>query len=127
MHANSTDESSALKNILVIEDDVEARLLMVRLLSDAGFSVVSAGTGRDALKCARENPPDLITLDYLMPRMNGWEIMRAIKSDTRLRDIPVLIVSVVAEENREALEDAVDFVSKPFDNNSLISMVKKYL
>ncbi|MBI3098606.1 MAG: PAS domain S-box protein [Planctomycetes bacterium] len=94
------------KTVLIIEDDGDALLLLSEYLEQAGCTVLAAARGGPGLVAAREARPDLILLDLLMPGMDGWEVLRLLKTDPLLRSIPVAIVSVVATD-RQGLADGV--------------------
>ena len=94
--ARSTSEPGEL--ILVVDDDETAQNLLVRLLQTAGFAVCVAKDGDEGLRLAQELRPMAITLDILMPRMDGWAVLSALcQSDERTRDIPVFMVSMVTD------------------------------
>ena len=76
---------------------------------------------------ARECRPDIITLDYNMPRMNGWAVLHELKADPNLCDIPVVVISIVADENRSALVGAVEFLSKPVAPKELLSVLVRHI
>ncbi|MFC1575221.1 response regulator [Gemmatimonadota bacterium] len=114
--------------ILVIDDDADARVLMTHYLEDLGCTVVPAGSAGEGLRMARADRPDLITLDLMMPGMTGWEALKEFKDDPELRDIPVVIVSMLAGEgDRADLLGAVDLLSKPVDRQSLLRVLNRNL
>jgi PAS domain S-box-containing protein len=113
--------------VLVIDDEADARTLLTHHLEDLGCRTVSASTGPQGLAMAREFRPDLITLDLLLPGTNGWEILRLLKADADLRDIPVVIVSVIAKENRGTLLGAVDLLEKPIEREELRMVLDRHL
>jgi CheY-like chemotaxis protein len=115
------------KKVLVVDDDMDARILFTNLLQKASCDVVSAGTGKHALQMAREWHPDIITLDYFMPRMNGWAVLHELKADPILCNTPVVVISIAAEENRSALVGAVDFLSKPVGPQELFSVLARHI
>ncbi|MBI1387587.1 MAG: PAS domain S-box protein [bacterium] len=99
--------------VLVIDDEPDSRLLMKEQLEDLGCRVIDAESGPEGLRLARQSQPDLITLDLLMPDVSGWDVFNQLRSDPALRSIPVVIVSVVANENRGSFYGVVDCV--PYD------------
>jgi CheY-like chemotaxis protein len=115
------------KLVLVIDDDVDSRIVLSRHLEDLGCRVVAASTGRDGLTLARSQHPDIITLDYRMPRMNGWAVLHELKHDPELQNIPVVIVSAVADQQRDALPGAVDFLTKPVTRDGLLQVLSRTL
>jgi CheY-like chemotaxis protein len=113
--------------VLVVDDEGDARTLMSHYLSDLGCTVLTAASGVEGLALARVHLPDLITLDLMMPGMNGWEVLRALKDDPILRPIPVVVVSVVASERRGRLLGAVDLLTKPVDREDLLRVLWRNL
>jgi CheY-like chemotaxis protein len=89
--------------------------------------VIAASSGEHGLRMAKEFRPDLITLDLLMPQMNGREVLKAIKSDPDLQHIPVVVVSIVARENRGSILGAVDVLEKPLARDDLLAVLKRFL
>jgi PAS domain S-box-containing protein len=113
--------------VLVIDDEEDSRILLTHLVEDCGCRVITADSGEQALRRAREVRPDLITLDLMMPRMSGWEVLGAIKADLELRDIPVVVVSVAAEENGGRVLGAVDVLRKPVAREDLLAVLQRNL
>ncbi len=113
--------------ILIIDDDADSRLLMEDYLQDFGCQVIEDATGEEGLLKASEHLPDLITLDLHMPEMDGWEVLRRLKADSALRSIPVVIVSIVANEGRRHLSGAVDLLNKPVDRSDLLRVLWRNL
>ena len=114
--------------VLVIDDDPDSRALLTDFLEDTGVQVVTAPSAMDGLRKARTWGPDLITLDLMMPEVSGWEALKALKEDPDLREIPVVIVSILAGEgNRSNLVGAVDILAKPVDRSDLLRVVERNL
>lgn len=105
--------------MLVIDDEADSRDLMSNMLEECGCEVATADAGNRALAEARRLQPDLILLDLMMPSMDGWQVLQALKSDAELRHIPVVIASIVAGENQGAVIGAVDLLQKPFSRDDL--------
>ncbi len=116
---------SVSQRVLVIDDDPDTCVLLGEYLGDLGCEVVAAASGEEGVTVASEWSPDLITLDLMMPGMNGWEVLRRLKSDAKLRDIPVVVVSIVAAENRGTLLGAVDALSKPIRREDLLRVLNR--
>ncbi|MBK7473506.1 MAG: response regulator [Betaproteobacteria bacterium] len=85
---------------LVVDDDQTVREVMERHLTREGFAVVTANGGQEGLRLARELHPAAITLDVMMPDLDGWTVLAAIKGDPELADIPVILLTIVDEKNR---------------------------
>ncbi len=113
--------------VLVIDDDADSRVLMTHYLQDFGCDVIAASSAPEGLRLARERRPDLITLDLMMPEMDGWEALRKMKEDPDLREIPVVVVSIVASEDRGSLLGAVDLVTKPVEREDLLRVLWRNL
>ncbi len=112
--------------VLVIDDNADARDLVRRLLEDEGFSVVEAAGGEAGLALARARRPDAITLDVLMPSMDGWAVLAALKSEAALADIPVIMVSVLEDRHLGFALGASDYVTKPIDRDLLRRILNRY-
>lgn len=113
--------------VLVIDDEEMARTMMRHHLEHFGCIVTEAPSALQGIEMARSAPPDLIMLDLMMPEVDGWEALGRIKEDPDLRDIPVVIASVIAGEGRGRLLGAVDMVSKPFDRDDLLRVLWRNL
>ncbi len=112
--------------LLVIDDEANARDLMQRYLAKEGFSVVTAASGQEGLQLARALHPDAITLDVLMPGMDGWAVLRTLKADARVADIPVIMLSMVDSQNLGYALGAVEYLTKPVDRERLLAVLDKY-
>jgi CheY-like chemotaxis protein len=119
-------ESDGRATILVVDDDPAVRDLMERLLSREGFRVESAAGGEDGLRLARALRPDLITLDVLMPGLDGWAVLTALKADSELADIPVIMLTMLDDKSVGYALGASDYVTKPIDRDRLAALVRKY-
>jgi two-component system sensor histidine kinase/response regulator len=113
------------KLVLVIDDESDSRTLLTHLLEEFGCQVIAANSGEQGLRMAREFRPQIITVDLLMPNLNGWQVVQAIKAEPQLRDIPVVVVSVVASENRGRILGAVDVLQKPVTREELIAVLHR--
>jgi signal transduction histidine kinase/CheY-like chemotaxis protein len=111
------------KTIMVVDDDATARELISRYLLDAGFQVVSASNGIEALKMAREIRPIAITLDVVMPELDGWTVLSALKGDPELASIPVVMVTITDEKNRAFTLGAAGYLTKPIDRAKLYNLL----
>src|SRR5205807_3274099 len=106
--------------VLVVEDDPAAAELLTRQLSAAGYRTEVARTGNEALARARELQPAAITLDIILPEVDGWEVMTRLKSDERTSTIPIIVVSVVDNPELGLALGAIDYLVKPIDAKQLI-------
>jgi CheY-like chemotaxis protein len=118
--------SSALGIILVIDDDSTVQDLMQRFLSREGFHVVAATSGSEGLRLAKEQSPDVIILDVMMPSMNGWSVLSTLKADPELASIPVIMASIIDDKNLGYALGASDYLLKPIDYSRLSALLQKY-
>jgi PAS domain S-box-containing protein len=112
--------------VLAIDDDPAARDLMKRFLSREGFHPVTADSGEQGLKLARELRPSIITLDVMMPKMDGWAVLHELKADPELRHIPVVMVTIVDDKNLGYTLGAAEYMTKPIDREQLSRTLSKY-
>jgi adenylate cyclase len=113
--------------VLVVDDDPAARDLLTANLKSTGYRLVQAANGEEALSLARTIRPDAITLDVIMPKPDGWEVLSALKADANLRDIPVIIVTVLSDRGIGLSLGAVDVLTKPVDRARLIALIHSLL
>ncbi|MCX6898852.1 MAG: response regulator [Verrucomicrobia bacterium] len=111
------------KLVLIIDDEADSRVLLTNLIEQFGCHVVAADSGELGLRMAKEIKPDLITLDLLMPQMDGWEVLRRLKADAEMKDTPVIVVSVVARERRGTVLGAVEMLQKPVSREDLLRVI----
>jgi signal transduction histidine kinase/CheY-like chemotaxis protein len=112
--------------ILVIDDDAAVRDLMTRFLGKLGFNAVAAGSGETGLRLAREIRPRIITLDVVMPGLNGWDVLSELKDDPELASIPVIMVTIVDNESLGLDRGASDYLVKPIDRDRLAVALEQY-
>lgn len=121
--------NNTTKHILCIEDEPEMIDLIRLILSRRGFEVVGAAGGKEGLEKVRQNPPDLILLDLMMPDMDGWEVYQQIKADEKTKDIPVIVVTAKAQSIDKVLGLHIakvdDYIAKPFSPQDLLNSVDK--
>ena len=109
----------------MIDDDPTVRELMERFLVKEGFPVVTAANGVEGLRRAREVRPAAITLDVLMPDLDGWTVLAALKGDPDLADIPVIFVTILDEKTKGYSLGATDYLVKPVDRERLAHVLKR--
>ena len=120
-------EAAMAKKILVVDDKAEMRMLLKSYFTQEGFDVTAASDGREALFVARQEKPDLIILDLMMPEMSGYDFMRL---HSREADTPVIVLTAKLEENDKVLGlelGADDYVTKPFSPRELTARVRAVL
>jgi CheY-like chemotaxis protein len=120
--------SPAGKTILIVDDEFGVLEVLEFILSDAGFTVVSAINGQDALARLEETTPDLAIVDFMMPILDGSGVIKAIRSDQRLRDIPIILASALPEKTiRERCDGYTTFLRKPYKTEQLMEEISKLL
>ena len=118
--------ASGVGAVLVIDDEAAVRDLMQRFLAKEGFRVVTASGGDEGLRLARELRPDAITLDVMMPGIDGWAVLSALKADPAVADIPVVMLTIVDDKNLGYALGASDYLTKPIDRERLVTVLKQY-
>ncbi|MBE9096408.1 urea ABC transporter substrate-binding protein [Tychonema sp. LEGE 07203] len=112
--------------VLVIDDDPDARDLITRSLSKQGFQVRSSASGEAGLELAKELLPDAITLDVMMPSMDGWAVLTALKADPDLADIPVIMLTFLDDKTQGLELGAAEYLRKPVDYKHFADLLSKY-
>ena len=112
--------------VLVVDDDASVRGLLSKTLEKEGYRIIAAGNGVEALALARAHRPQAITLDVLMPQMDGWRTLKEFKADAELRDIPVIMVTVLNERGMAIPLGAADFMTKPVDRQRLAAILREH-
>ncbi len=119
-------DTGGKRTILVVDDDPVVHDLMARYLAGEGFSAVGATDSETALRLAREMRPLAITLDVMMPRVDGWAVLTALKADPRTADIPIIMLSMVEDKNLGYALGASAYMTKPVDRARLAAVLRKY-
>ena len=112
--------------ILVIDDDPAALDLMNRYLAKDGFRAVTASNGVDGLRLARSVSPVAITLDVMMPGMDGWAVLQQLKASAETQDIPVIMLTMLDDKNMGYSLGATEYMTKPIDRNRLTNLLGRY-
>jgi signal transduction histidine kinase/DNA-binding response OmpR family regulator len=112
--------------VLVVDDEKATQDLIGRSLQKEGFRVLTAGSGQEALRLAREKRPDAICLDVLMPGMDGWTVLRLLKGDPVTASIPVAMVSVLEDHDIGYALGAADYLTKPLDREKLVLALRRF-
>jgi len=114
-------------HILVVEDDAEIAELIRMMLAERGHRVTVAANGTDALRLAREERPDLIALDLMLPDLNGLEVLQILRRQPETADIPVIVVSVLLEQEQARRLGVVSYITKPLEEDKLIEAVEQVM
>ncbi|MBI5033148.1 MAG: response regulator [Chloroflexi bacterium] len=112
--------------VLIIDDDPVARDLMQRLLFGQGFKTATAADGIEGLRLAKELHPNVITLDVMMPGMDGWAVLSVLKSEAATAGIPVIMVTIADDQNMGYALGAMDYLTKPVERNRLVAVLERY-
>lgn len=118
------------ETVMIVEDDAKSIQLLQLILVTEGYDVQIARDGRRALTMIEEQPPDLILLDLMLPGMDGFELLQQMRSDARLADVPVVVVSAKAQRLDELKADALGvrgYLTKPFRKAALMELVEANL
>ena len=128
-----------MKKVLVVDDDVDVRKFVSKLVERAGYEAIEAKNGMEGMDKVREDKPDLIILDVLMPKQSGIRMYRELKTDEPLKDIPVIMLSaiapksffrsqeVLAEFAGQSVPEPEAYMEKPEEPEELIALMKKIL
>lgn len=122
--------AEASKKILVVDDEPDVNSLLVLLLQTQGYNVISAADGQEALEKARGQNPDLILLDVMLPKMDGYKVARMLKFDENYSHIPIIMLTakVQDKDKQTGLETGADmYITKPFEPSDIIEKIKQSL
>ena len=123
---NSQTTTEASFTILVIDDDPNAQELMKKFLLKENYMVLQATSGHDGLDLAAKHLPDLITLDVMMPEMDGWEVLAALQNNETTKNIPVIMLTLANEPDIGYSLGATDYLTKPVDWGRLSRILEKH-
>ena len=118
------------KKILVVDDEVDLVKTLRFSLETEGYTVLASYNGEDALNQARKENPDLVLLDIMLPKLDGYKVCRLLKFDERYKHIPILMLSAKTQEKDKIIgmeTGADEYITKPFDMDELIEKIKAYL
>lgn len=119
-----------MSTVLIVEDSVAQQEMIKDLLKESGLEVTIVSDGLEALNFIQGNPPDLVLLDIVMPKMNGYEVCRRLKSDPNTQNLPVVMCSAKGEEFDRywGMKQGADaYIAKPFQPTELVGTVKQLL
>jgi DNA-binding response OmpR family regulator len=123
-------EPDSIPTILVADDEEDLRELVTYRLTRSGYRVIGAGDGLQALKLAAERAPDLMVLDVMMPKLDGYELTRRVRAEAALQSIPVILLTARSQESdidRGFEVGADDYLKKPFNPDELVARVRAVL
>ena len=119
-----------MKKILIVDDEQDIVESLKFVLEVSGFVCYTAYNGEDGLKLAKEIMPDLIILDVMMPKINGFKISRLLKYDAKYKNIPILMVTARTQEEDKLIGEetgADEYITKPFELEEVVKKVEQYL
>jgi len=125
-HATGEEAAANGPTVLVIDDDPNVHELMRRFLKPRGFRLFSAFAGEAGLDLARELRPDVITLDVMMPGRDGWSVLSALKADSELDEIPVVMVTMLDDKSIGYALGAADYLVKPIERDRLVRVLSRF-
>src|SRR5262249_53639586 len=123
-NARISDYSDDAITVLVVDDDPEVHQLLTATLKGEGYRLVHANSGEEAMELAHMIRPDAITIDVLMPKTDGWAVLRALKADKELCDIPVVMITVIPDRGLGQSLGAADVLTKPVDRSHLTTLLR---
>ncbi|MFZ3350359.1 MAG: response regulator [Xanthobacteraceae bacterium] len=113
-------------HVLVVDDDPAVHDVLAATLGKEGYRITHANDGIEALKLMRTHAPDIVTLDVMMPKMDGWSVLGVMKSEPQLAHIPVIMLTIVDHRNLGFSLGASEYMTKPIDRNRLIALIEKF-
>jgi signal transduction histidine kinase/DNA-binding response OmpR family regulator len=120
-----TADASAL-TVLVVDDDPTVHDVLTATLAREGYRLLHAREGAEALEIMRKSPPDLVTLDVMMPNIDGWSVLGMMKSDPDLEHIPVIMITIVDDRNLGYSMGASEYMTKPIDRTRLVALIRRF-
>jgi adenylate cyclase len=112
--------------VLVVDDDPAVHDVLAATLGKEGYQIAHAKDGVEALHMMRAHPPDIVTLDVMMPKMDGWSVLGVMKSEPQLAHIPVIMLTIVDHRNLGFSLGASEYMTKPIDRNRLVALIEKF-
>jgi CheY-like chemotaxis protein len=112
--------------VLVVDDDPVVHEVLTPTLTKKGYRVLHARDGAEALSIVRKTPPDIVTLDVMMPNIDGWSVLGSMKSDPALAHIPVIMLTIVDDRNLGWSLGASEYMTKPIDRERLVALVGRF-
>ena len=124
---SSAVQTEAKPRVLLAEDDRSLRRFLQVILERAGFTVVPAADGLEAMKIALSSPVDILITDAMMPNLNGHELCRFVRNSQTLAQLPIILLSALEQQQREDEKQVDAFLSKPVAGEDLVACIRKLL
>jgi len=124
------NDKKAKKKILIVDDEPDIVETLKFLIESEGFESITAVDGEEALRKAKEENPDVMILDVMLPKINGYKVCRLLKFDSKYKHIPILMVTARSQEEDKVIGEetgADEYITKPFDINELLQKIHCYL
>ena len=118
------------KRILIVDDERDLVETMTFRLEASGYEILKAYDGQEGLKKIREEKPDLVLLDVMMPLKDGYQVCQEVKNDEKIRNIPVIMLTAKSQESDKSVGESVgvdDYLTKPFQSHELLEKIEKFL
>jgi len=125
-----TESKSNKKRILLVEDEKDMAYAVTLQLESEGYEVIAASDGKDGLDKARTNKPDLVILDLMLPKIDGYKVCRMLKFDSKYKDIPIILFTARAQDSDKKIGKDVGadaYITKPFEPKELLDKINKLL
>ena len=135
----SNEKVAVEKKVLIVDDELDQRIYVATLFKTSGYTVIVTKNGNEGLQKAKELRPDLIILDVMMPEVGGVDMYRKLKSDSALRDIPVIMLTGVGEKSfshylkmlniqiKESIPEPDAYMEKPLDHEKMLELAEQLL
>ncbi len=123
-------ENETKKKILIVDDEIDIVETLKFILEDAGYQCYCAFDGEEGLNLAREIMPDLMILDVMMPKINGYKISRLLKYDNKYKNIPIMMVTARSQDEDKLIGEETgvnEYITKPFEIDYVVKKVNEYL
>jgi len=130
MNSSNTNDIIPTKVLIVDDNEQNVELLQAYMEEISGIQTTTAANGIEALDAVASNPPDLVLLDIMMPKMSGFEVCKQLKGDATTRDIPIIVITALNETSdyeRGMESGADDFLTRPLNRNELLARVRSIL
>ena len=118
-----------MTKILIVDDEKDIVETLSFMLQAKGYEIISAYDGEEGLKLAKEEKPNLIILDVMMPKINGYKICRLLKYDAKYKNIPIIMVTARSQDNDKLIGEetgANEYITKPFEFSDVLNVINKY-
>ncbi len=123
-------ENETKKKILIVDDEIDIVETLKFILEDAGYQCYCAFDGEEGLNLAREIMPDLMILDVMMPKINGYKISRLLKYDNKYKNIPIMMITARSQDEDKLIGEETgvnEYITKPFEIDYVVKKVNEYL